>query len=151
MRTGRWSTTIAIATTAIIATSTRPATRPASRTPTATSMPGRSTATATLPTRTTTTPIEAGAGAPRAACFRLRAAAICLWSGGRNEGAVAPMAKKIPFDGDILIIGFGSVGHPTLPLLLRHLDMPAARIAVVAADDHGAPIAPYPHAAVSFS
>jgi len=61
------------------------------------------------------------------------------------------MAKKIPFDGDILIIGFGSVGHPTLPLLLRHLDMPAARIAVVAADDHAAAIAPYRDAGVRFS
>jgi homospermidine synthase len=53
------------------------------------------------------------------------------------------MAKKVPFNGRILMIGFGSVGHCTMPLLLRHFDMPADRITVVDADDHRAAIEPY--------
>ena len=36
-----------------------------------------------------------------------------------------------PFDGRILMLGCGSVGQCTLPLLRRHLDMPASRITVV--------------------
>jgi homospermidine synthase len=53
------------------------------------------------------------------------------------------MAKKVPFNGRVLMIGFGSVGHCTMPLLLRHFDMPADRITVVDADDHRAAIEPY--------
>ena len=50
---------------------------------------------------------------------------------------------KFRFGGRILMIGFGSVGHCTMPLIIRHFDMPLDRIAVVDGDDHGAEIAPY--------
>ena len=39
--------------------------------------------------------------------------------------------KKTPFPGRILMLGCGSVGQCTLPLLLRHLDIPANRITVM--------------------
>lgn len=39
--------------------------------------------------------------------------------------------KKIPFDGNVLVLGCGSVSQCTLPLLARHLDMPMARITVL--------------------
>jgi len=51
--------------------------------------------------------------------------------------------RKKPFGGRILMIGFGSVGHCTLPLIIRHLDMPLDRITVVDGADHGPDIAPY--------
>ena len=35
------------------------------------------------------------------------------------------LAKQIPFGGRILMLGCGSVGQCTLPLIRRHLDMPA--------------------------
>ena len=38
---------------------------------------------------------------------------------------------KTPFSGKILLIGCGYVGRCTLPLLLRHLDLPADRITVL--------------------
>ena len=43
------------------------------------------------------------------------------------------MAKKTKFNGRILMIGYGSVGHCTLPLIARHLDMPLSRVAIVEA------------------
>ncbi|MGH6929207.1 MAG: saccharopine dehydrogenase NADP-binding domain-containing protein, partial [Dongiaceae bacterium] len=53
------------------------------------------------------------------------------------------MASKIKFGGRILMIGYGSVGHCTMPLIARHFDMPLSRVAVVEADDHSEEIAPY--------
>jgi len=53
------------------------------------------------------------------------------------------MAKKVKFTGRVLMIGYGSVGHCTMPLIARHLDMPLSRVAVVEADDHSEEIAPY--------
>ena len=41
----------------------------------------------------------------------------------------------------ILLIGFGSVGQALLPLLLRYPGLPAPTIAVIAADEHGRPVA----------
>lgn len=49
--------------------------------------------------------------------------------------------KSASFDGRIVIVGFGSIGQGVLPLLLRHLDMPAARITVIAPDADRAGIA----------
>lgn len=40
-------------------------------------------------------------------------------------------SKRTPFSGRILVLGCGSVGQCTVPLLLRHLDMPAERITVM--------------------
>lgn len=43
--------------------------------------------------------------------------------------------KRTPFDGRILMLGCGSVGRCTLPLVLRHIDMPASRITVMDFED----------------
>src|SRR4029450_11048574 len=51
--------------------------------------------------------------------------------------------------GRILMIGYGSVGHCTLPLIARHFDMPLSRVAVVEVDDHSEEIAPYVAEAVA--
>ena len=50
---------------------------------------------------------------------------------------------KFRFGGRILMIGFGSVGHCTMPLIMRHFDMPLDRITVIDGADHSADIAPY--------
>ena len=60
------------------------------------------------------------------------------------------MFGKIPFKGKILMIGFGSVGHCTMPLLVKHIDMPLDRIAVVDGDDHTAEIARYRQMGVKY-
>jgi homospermidine synthase len=41
------------------------------------------------------------------------------------------VTRRTPFDGRILMLGCGSVGQCTLPLVRRHLDMPPERITVV--------------------
>jgi homospermidine synthase len=41
------------------------------------------------------------------------------------------------FSGRIVIIGFGSIGQGTLPLILRHIVIPPERITIVTADDAG--------------
>ena len=43
--------------------------------------------------------------------------------------------KRTPFDGRILMLGCGSVGQCTLPLVRRHVDMPADRITVMDFED----------------
>ena len=53
------------------------------------------------------------------------------------------MAKKTKFNGRILMIGYGSVGHCTMPLIAKHFDMPLSRVTVVEMDDHSEEIAPY--------
>src|SRR3954470_18348813 len=45
------------------------------------------------------------------------------------------LAKRTPFGGRILMLGCGSVGQCTLPLIRRHVDMPADRITVVDFED----------------
>src|SRR3954466_95911 len=45
------------------------------------------------------------------------------------------LAKRTPFGGRILMLGCGSVGQCTLPLIRRHLDMPADRITVLDFED----------------
>src|SRR6476660_10308263 len=42
---------------------------------------------------------------------------------------------RTPFAGRILMLGCGSVGQCTLPLVSRHIDMPANRITVVDFED----------------
>jgi homospermidine synthase len=44
-------------------------------------------------------------------------------------------ARRYPFNGRILMLGCGSVGQCTLPLILRHIDMPANRITVMDFED----------------
>ena len=45
--------------------------------------------------------------------------------------------KHARFTGRLLIVGFGSVGQGTLPLILRHIDMPRERISILTGDDRG--------------
>ncbi|OYV27970.1 MAG: homospermidine synthase, partial [Parcubacteria group bacterium 20-58-5] len=49
--------------------------------------------------------------------------------------------EKHAFNGNILIIGFGSIGQGVLPLILRHLDVPPERITIVTADKRGEDVA----------
>ena len=44
----------------------------------------------------------------------------------------------LDFPGRIIFIGFGSIGQGVLPLVLRHIGIPASRITIVTADDRGA-------------
>lgn len=43
---------------------------------------------------------------------------------------------RLPFTGRILFLGFGGVARCTLPLILRHIDVPADRITVMDMTDH---------------
>ncbi len=45
------------------------------------------------------------------------------------------------FPGRIVIIGFGSIGQGTLPLILRHIGIRPDRISIVTADDRGKAVA----------
>ena len=45
-----------------------------------------------------------------------------------------------PLDGPVVIIGFGSIGRGTLPLILRHFDVKPDQITVVAPDNANAEI-----------
>lgn len=53
------------------------------------------------------------------------------------------MVEKIAFTGRILMLGFGSVGQCTLPVIPRHFDIPSSRISVIDADDHVRQFAPF--------
>ena len=57
----------------------------------------------------------------------------------RNAQAVYEMADKkyFKFPGRIVFVGFGSVAQGTLPLLLRHIDIPRERITIVTGDERG--------------
>jgi homospermidine synthase len=53
-----------------------------------------------------------------------------------------PIAKKhVAFSGHLLMLGCGSIGQGVLPLLLKHIDMPAERISILTADDRGGAVA----------
>ena len=45
--------------------------------------------------------------------------------------------KHVTFGGRLVFVGFGSVGQGSLPLLLRHIDMPHDRICIVTGDERG--------------
>ena len=45
--------------------------------------------------------------------------------------------KHVKFPGRLVFVGFGSVGQGTLPLLLRHIDMPRERITILTGDERG--------------
>src|SRR3990172_11494479 len=51
--------------------------------------------------------------------------------------------KHVKFKGQLVFVGFGSVGQGTLPLLLRHIDMPSDRIRIVTGDPRGVEEARY--------
>src|SRR5262249_859981 len=67
-------------------------------------------------------------------CLVLFCRTICRQKGGSR-------AMKTRFAGKILLVGCGYVGRCTLPLLLRHLDVPANRITVLDFVDARAAIA----------
>src|SRR5580698_1488202 len=43
----------------------------------------------------------------------------------------------VEFPGRIVFVGFGSIGQGVLPLVLRHIGIPAERITIVTAEDKG--------------
>jgi homospermidine synthase len=45
--------------------------------------------------------------------------------------------KHVTFGGRLVLVGFGSVGQGSLPLLLRHIDIPVERISIVTGDERG--------------
>lgn len=49
--------------------------------------------------------------------------------------------KHAKFTGNLLMIGFGSIGQALLPLLLRHIEITPQQISIISADAHGAAIA----------
>lgn len=54
---------------------------------------------------------------------------------------MAEFTKHVAFGGKLLIVGFGAVGQGTLPLILRHINMPARNVKIITADDTGREIA----------
>ena len=46
--------------------------------------------------------------------------------------------KHVKFEGRLVFVGFGSIGQGSLPLLLRHIDMPCDRICIITGDERGA-------------
>lgn len=49
--------------------------------------------------------------------------------------------KHTRFTGNLVIVGFGSIGQGVLPLILRHIDLDLARIVVVTAEERGHEVA----------
>ena len=49
--------------------------------------------------------------------------------------------KHVGFGGRLVMVGFGSIGQGVLPLILRHIDMPAERITIITADARGTDVA----------
>jgi homospermidine synthase len=45
--------------------------------------------------------------------------------------------KHVKYRGRLVFVGFGSVGQGSLPLILRHLDMPRERVSIITADERG--------------
>jgi homospermidine synthase len=49
--------------------------------------------------------------------------------------------KALAFSGRIVMVGFGSIGQGTLPLLLRHIDLKPEQISIVTGDEKGRQVA----------
>jgi homospermidine synthase len=49
--------------------------------------------------------------------------------------------KHVAFSGRLLMLGCGSIGQGVLPLILRHIDMPAQNISILTADTRGSAVA----------
>jgi len=47
------------------------------------------------------------------------------------------MQKHVSFAGNLVIVGFGSIGQGVLPLILRHIDMSTDRITIITAEERG--------------
>ncbi len=51
------------------------------------------------------------------------------------------MTNHVNFAGRLIIIGFGSIGQGSLPMILRHLGMEPSRITIITADPRGQEVA----------
>lgn len=51
--------------------------------------------------------------------------------------AQVPGEPLVAYNGRIVILGFGSIGSGVLPLLLRHVALPASSVTIVTAPDRG--------------
>lgn len=49
--------------------------------------------------------------------------------------------KRAQFRGNLVMVGFGSIGQAVLPVLLRHIDMRPGQVSIIAADDEGREVA----------
>jgi homospermidine synthase len=49
--------------------------------------------------------------------------------------------KHVAFNGRMVMLGFGSIGQGVLPLILRHIDLPADRISIISGDERGHEVA----------
>ncbi len=49
--------------------------------------------------------------------------------------------KHVAFNGRLVMLGFGSIGQGVLPLILRHIDIPAERISIITAEPRGHEVA----------
>lgn len=54
---------------------------------------------------------------------------------------MSPHKVHVEFPGRILLVGFGSIGQGILPLILRHIGVPAERLTIVTADESGRAVA----------
>eukprot|EP00729_Bicosta_minor_P029819 gene29819-29440_t len=50
-------------------------------------------------------------------------------------GVAPPHEKHVEFGGRILMVGFGSIGQGTLPLIIKHVGMDASKITVLTGAD----------------
>lgn len=51
------------------------------------------------------------------------------------------MTAPYPFDGRLVLIGFGSIGQGVLPLLLRHIDLQPSQVLVISPNEQDRPLA----------
>ncbi|MGE4279778.1 MAG: homospermidine synthase [Magnetospirillum sp.] len=51
------------------------------------------------------------------------------------------MSNLVSFGGNVVIIGFGSLGPGVLPLLLRHFNLDASRVTIITAEERGHDVA----------
>lgn len=54
---------------------------------------------------------------------------------------MGPDTKHASFPGNLVILGFGSIGQAMLPLLFRHLEIPPGRVKIISRNTDGMPIA----------
>src|SRR5580692_376687 len=62
-----------------------------------------------------------------------------------NEGPImqTPMTTHARLDGSLVMVGFGSIGKGTLPLILRHIDVARERMTIIDPDDSARAIAEF--------
>lgn len=67
-----------------------------------------------------------------------RKQAARLPNGNSDLPGAPPATKYVKFEGNLLMVGFGSIGQGTLPLVIKHIDMPANKITIFTPEDRGA-------------